>query len=310
MQRIQFSRRSGRYNYEGELKYLRSLPQTQDVIRQRIDLMYELALRDVPYFAGFCKSRESSQSGSSGYSNHFDPNQPRAPAGSPGGGQWVSGNGSLLHDAQYAPAIPRVPGPLGAAAAAALGIAKTIELYNELSRVHEKYPLSTEDERPIIEFYSRQYSPVSGERVFDLAYTNTLTKEETQQFCPRLGEVQTRLDRIDAGVKDANPYLSAQQHGTAVHVRLADEIKAQKNPHFLPEVSVLKGIFDMTYGSRGSIRIDVLEDVDTQTVCVYDIKTGKAGLSVTRSTEIAAEVYSAFKKVHQRVIVTEVRPNK
>jgi hypothetical protein len=122
--------------------------------------------------------------------------------------------------------------------------------------------------------------------------------------------VQTRLDRIDADVRDANPYLSAQQHGTEVHLRLANEIRAQSDPYFKPEVSILKGVLDTTYGSRGSIRIDVLEEVDNQTVCVYDIKTGKAGLSVTRSTEIAAEVYSAFEKVHQRVIVTQVRPNR
>ncbi len=306
MQPIQFSRRFGRYNYETELKYLSSLPQTKEIIRQRIDLMYELALRDVPYFADFCKSRQSGHSSGSGYSNHFDPNQPRAPAGSSGGGQWVSGGGNLLHDAQYAPAIPRLPGGVGAAAA---GVAGAIQLYNYLTS-RQAIGTYNDNERPIIEFHSRQYSPVFGERAFDLAYTNTLTKEETQQFCPRLGEVQTRLDRIDADVKNANPYLSAQQHGTEVHVRLANEIKAQKNPRFLPEVSILKGIFDTTYGSRGSIRIDVLEDVDSQTVCVYDIKTGKAGLSVTRSTEIAAEVYSAFKKVHQRVIVTEVRPNR
>ncbi len=72
---------------------MRSQLQTKEVIRQHIDLMYELALRDMPNFAGFWKSRDAN---SYGLSTHFDPNQPRAPAGSLGGGQWLS-SGGLLH---------------------------------------------------------------------------------------------------------------------------------------------------------------------------------------------------------------------
>jgi hypothetical protein len=48
--------------------------------------------------------------------------------------------------------------------------------------------------------------------------------------------------------------------------------------------------------------------VNSQTLCVYDLKTRRASLSSARSVEIAGEVYKAFGRVHQRVIVTEVRP--
>ena len=55
--------------------------------------------------------------------------------------------------------------------------------------------------------------------------------------------------------------------------------------------------------------IDVLEKVDDDTVCVYDIKTGRRGLSLLRTTEIATNVFGAFPGT-QRIIVSEVRPSR
>jgi hypothetical protein len=210
MQCIKLSHHFRRYDYSAEREYLRNQPQTQEVTKLRVDLLYALAMRDIPYFASHEKQLKFEET-------KFNPSQPRVPAGQTGGGQWVGDNvgrgnrqlddnittgtirpikdpsprNSLLHDAQYAPSLPisGLPGAAGAAVSAAIGIARAIDLYKELSRLHEKYPSITEDERPIIEFYARQYSPILGERAFDLAYTRTLNKEETQQFCPRLGEV-------------------------------------------------------------------------------------------------------------------------
>lgn len=114
-------------------------------------------------------------------------------------------------------------------------------------------------------------------------------------------------------MRDQYSDFTAQQHGTAVHVILANEIKAIYDPDFKAEVSILKsevGARFVPYERADTVRIDVLERVDTQTVCVYDIKTGRARLSTTRSKEIAGEVFKAFGKAHQRIIVTEVRPKK
>jgi hypothetical protein len=312
MHRIVFSRKSGRYKYEAELAYLASQPQTKEIVRQRVDLVYELALRDVPYFSNFCKSRESSQSSGSGYSNHFDPNQPRAPAGSPGGGQWVSGGGSLLHDAQYAPpsrTSPRITGRIGALIQ---GGRMAWDAYNRWAEHQESYP-NDGSARAIIEFENREYRPVEGGQVLDIVGTKLLTREETRIACPRLDEVQSRVDRIDAKVRMDYPNLSAQQHGTAVHVILSNEIKAQGDPDFRAEVSILKSAaarYEASYGERGTVRIDILERADLVTACIYDLKTGKAGLSAARSIEIAGEVYKNFAIKPTRIIVTEVRPKR
>ena len=268
-------------------------------------MLYDLAMRDVPYFASVQKSRHEAYCNELGLTRRFNQDQLRIPAGSEGAGRWAPGGSSLLHDAQFAPAIPKLPGALGAAIA---GAAAAIQLYNYLTSRQAIHP--DDEARPIIEFEHREYSPTLQDGASALAHTRTLTREETLSACPRLAEVQSRVDRIDFDTRLNYPDLSAQQHGTAVHKTLEAEIKAQGNPNFVAERSILKGEFDDTYSSKGSIRVDVLENVDTQTVCVYDIKTGKAGLSTSRSTEIAREVFSAFGKLHQRIIVTEVRPKR
>ncbi len=306
MRNIQFSRKLGHYEYAAELAYLKTQPQTKEALKQRADLLYELALRDIPYFASVQKSRDEAYCNELGLTRRFNQDQLRIPAGSEGAGRWAPGGSSLLHDAQYVPAIP-APGPLGAAIA---GAAAAIQLYNYLTSRQAIHP--DDEARPIIEFEHREYSPTLQDGASALAQTRTLTREETLSACPRLAEVQSRVDRIDFETRLNYPDLSAQQHGTTVHKTLEGEIKAQFNPNFVAEVSILKSANDgfATYGRTDTVRIDVLENADTQTVCVYDIKTGKAGLSASRSTEIAGEVYIAFGKLPQRIIVTEVRPKR
>jgi hypothetical protein len=53
----------------------------------------------------------------------------------------------------------------------------------------------------------------------------------------------------------------------------------------------------------------VLERVGDGTVCVYDIKTGRRGLSVARTAEVAANVFKAYAGT-QRIIVSEIRPRR
>jgi hypothetical protein len=102
--------------------------------------------------------------------------------------------------------------------------------------------------------------------------------------------------------------MSAQQRGTAIHTHLRHQIQNLRNPNFRTEVSLLKGLEDdARYGAKGSIRIDVLENVGNGTVCVYDIKTGRSGLSPARMAEIAGTVLTAYPRT-QRIIVSEIRP--
>jgi hypothetical protein len=61
------------------------------------------------------------------------------------------------------------------------------------------------------------------------------------------------------------------------------------------------------YGIKNSIRIDVFEKRDKQTVCVYDIKTGRSGLSPARRADILAHVHGTYPGA-THIIIAEVRP--
>lgn len=123
--------------------------------------------------------------------------------------------------------------------------------------------------------------------------------------------------RTDAAVDAVGPrsdYRSAAEFGTAVHSNLKSQVENLGDPSFRAERSYLKSYYEgprdeAPYGSPNSLRIDVYEQRNNETVCVYDIKTGKAGLSPERAAEIAGTVYKRFFGV-RRIIVTEVRPRR
>ena len=79
-----------------------------------------------------------------------------------------------------------------------------------------------------------------------------------------------------------------------------------KDPNFRAAVSYLKAS-EEDYGVKGTIRVDVYENTQKGTVCVYDIKTGRSGLSNARIAEIVSRVYAGSRKPN-RIIITEVRP--
>lgn len=135
-----------------------------------------------------------------------------------------------------------------------------------------------------------------------------LTREETDIACPRHGEVQSRTDEAADTVRREGNYFTAAQFGTAVHKNLESQIKALDDPNFRAEVSISK-TREETYGTRGSIRIDVLENVGNGTVCVYDIKTGHSALSAARSAELVGTIFSRYPDT-SRVILIEARPRR
>lgn len=103
--------------------------------------------------------------------------------------------------------------------------------------------------------------------------------------------------------------MSPQQFGTAVHTHLRNEIRGFGAADLTAEVSFLKGM-EENYGVEGTVRIDALERVRERpdTVCIYDIKTGRSGLSFPRMLEMVVNSRKAFGNQIRHFIVTEVRP--
>jgi len=181
----------------------------------------------------------------------------------------------------------------------------------------KQYNLQSELNRPdlraILQFNAAAFEPdaTPGRAA---VHTGMLTRDDVRAACPRYWEVQ-ELTNTAAFLKVRGAYQTPQEWGTAVHMWVRDEINGPptvppsppRDPNFRSELSVIKGQEADRYGQRGSKRVDVYENPGTGTVCVYDIKTGEAGLSFARMRELATNV-GTFYPGTQRIVVTQVRP--
>lgn len=224
---------------------------------------------------------------------HYDPNQLRVPAGQHDGGRWTH------EDYPNHPIAQPVRGVLSRGIGEGLGAA--IALFTLLTLRKDR------NQQPIIVVKARDYHR-DGSDGFDVEDVRLLTQEDVDKICQRLQQVQIITDSSNNAAKSLRGSMSPTQYGTLVHTLVKRQIDAMGDPNFRAEVSHVKGIEDaQDYGTKGSVRVDVLERRDQSTVCVYDIKTGRSGLSLTRFAEIARTVFSAYGPV-QRIIITEVRP--
>jgi hypothetical protein len=244
--------------------------------------------------------------------NHYNPNQPRVPAGHQNGGQWTDGNHEPDTKVQLAFAGP---GPLPIAIRRAIQ-GGLLALYAHLSRLNTRYY------RTVIEAEARGiYREGAPGGEFDVKNVQVLTQQQVKNACKRVGEIQDLTDSAVTTVKATGKPMSASQYGTEIHTQVANAIGMAADPNFKAELSLVKMAdegaskeelerarkYGIKYGTPGSIRVDALERRDEDTVCVYDIKTGNNGLTHERFAEIFANVRSAYPDA-KHIIVTEVRP--
>jgi hypothetical protein len=178
------------------------------------------------------------------------------------------------------------------------------------------------------EAYRNQKHPV--------VFAGSLTRDEVKSFCQKLGTVQRLTDEAVETVRTSVAYKGPADFGTKVHLEIKNKILSDKNETLVPELSVIKSIEESehrsgnasrakssdlagiagvtaeiaaTYATLGSIRTDQLENIpEKSTVCVYDPKTGRRGLSFPRMNELAAAAHKHFGYHPEYIIVTEVRP--
>ncbi len=82
---------------------------------------------------------------------------------------------------------------------------------------------------------------------------------------------------------------SGPAYGTAVHSALRQEILRLNNPNLRSEISYLNGEFAL-YGTRGSVRVDVVEGPVNAPTTVFDLKTGSATLTPSRVLQIQSHI--------------------
>ncbi len=174
------------------------------------------------------------------------------------------------------------------------------------------------DSTAVLTLPAQEYR-IGADRKFNPLAVRQLSADELEKACPLHDKVQEKTNEAANSVNRAS-YPTAATYGTAVHMALQEKIKKFGNPNLRPEVSLLKTLQETgdlppeeaqetTYGTKGSIRLDVLENTKHNMVCVYDIKTGVVGLIPTRIIEIARTVYLRFPRT-LGIIVIEMRPHR
>lgn len=185
----------------------------------------------------------------------FNPSQPRMPAGSRDGGQWMSdGSDSSRGGGQTS----RVRFDGGS----------------------DKSPVMS-DATPDVVAPGAQY-----------AQTQIGIKPEALTGDARIDTATIKLTTTLAEVMDVIEYvpgLTPQEYGRMVHEKFADTVRVLDLPGIAYE-DVETTFGGAYYGARGSIRTDVvLRDDTNKVIAIYDVKTGDATIGAARAAELRAK---------------------
>lgn len=168
-------------------------------------------------------------------------------------------------------------------------------------------------QRTVMGFLPRDYRPGSQGQQAPLTFVGKLPQEEVKKACDLLGKVQELANQAAEAAGDRRNFSSAATYGTNVHVRFRDFVNDLNDMNFRAERSFAKEAADPTsqdeinQGYSRSVRVDAYELTKDGTLCIYDLKTGRRGLSNSRADILAAAARLGLTGV-QRVIVIEVRP--
>ena len=193
-------------------------------------------------------------------------------------------------------------GPAAARAITAAGLAFFAWLNSRKDR----------DGTAVFAFKAAKYEKQTGPKgQHELSWVGYVKRDELEGVCERLENVQKFTDEAVKEVrenKDYN-YKGLASFGSRVHKVIADKVRNEKDENFQPEKSAIKSKSEADYGDKDSVRMDAYENhYEKSTVCVYDPKTGKRGLSRPRIDELAEAALGLFKYEAQHFIVIEVRP--
>jgi len=173
----------------------------------------------------------------------------------------------------------------------------------------------SDGQQAVMGFNARDYRPGDGTSgKLELSYSGRVTQEQAESACRYLPDMQARLDDAVAKAGPISDYPSAAVYGTYVHRRLKEQIDSAGYPDLRAEISAYKiametGLKPVPYGYAARLRIDAVEYRSDSTMCIYDFKTGKAGLSAPRSYDLGLAGYLS-KPGFNRAIVIEVRPRR
>jgi hypothetical protein len=286
----------------------------QKMLLEQLDLLEALELRAnfdpnqprVPAGSGETSGRWSDENGGSSdqiaYLDSRGPlNRFESLTAGGGGGGFAAGAGVGAATGLAAPRLFKKPEEFPSP----LSFEDGLSTFNRLSKQNNPR------QQPIILFRPKDWGSVNETKPISMQLKSGVrlaTKDEIKQYCPEFDQVQ---ELAQTAAKAAGPrvkYPSASDWGTAVHYKMKLEVaKTARTPGELyAEESYVKYKEEVggdssrylrgaKYGQKASIRIDTRGQIHNNTVCVYDLKTGKTGISIAR----AVEIYESVRRRHE-----------
>ena len=186
--------------------------------------------------------------------------------------------------------------------------AATVELALAL---YAAYLSSKDDERfgtTVLGLTANEYSPDPNEgNEIKTIYVGRVDQTTLDAACRENRTVEALTEEAVRSVRAGEPHPNVGDFGTRVHAYVAERVNAFKRPDFVAEYSLDDEGNDVNYGKPGSVRYDVFERTSINTICAYDIKTGKASLTVKRTAALIKAALLRYPKT-TRVIVIQVKP--
>jgi hypothetical protein len=260
---------------------------------------------------------------------HYNPNQPRVPAGHHGGGQWTRGgfghNDPVVRLAfddrtdplrridspPLAPTQPprtvpkpqlRIKLPVWGAIAAAIG-----------ALLGQKDP----DQQPVLVFRAND-NVRDSQGVWRVADLKNANQDDIKEICgDQIEDLQGLLDKVVKTVESEGGNLAPDSFGMRAHQLMKKEvdklIKDLEDLDVKTEFLITRDkdgklqIMDDKNNPKGSLRSDLGHFKGTDTVCITDYKFGDKGLEKAKIDKILKTIKELFPNV-TRIFITEAKP--
>jgi hypothetical protein len=281
-------------------------------------------------------------------SNHFDPNQPRVPAGHDGGGQWtdadhpapgvgkpdisprgrlydaVVGQGdsglntrlALLDESQ----LRRSPGPTSLPRIRVTPASRIVGAVVRLSPAGRAaliaYTilslLNDRKRQAVISFKAKEFRRVGPDRTFDPEILTTVDREDVKKVCgdKMFDKIQNIVDQAYDDVLKEGKILSPTQFGIEVHKRIKDAILALGDDNITAELSLPKPESQSNKDHYGAKDTARLDIFNRIDKNTVCTYEVKTRPSGTTRRQMRNYVTSVAKKYPEvdRIIFTEMRP--
>lgn len=154
---------------------------------------------------------------------------------------------------------------------------------------------------------AHEFRPDAGSENGIVEWVGKLDQQTLDSTCPKNGLVLALANNAAQSVKASGQYGDATEFGNKVHNHINREMKDKyQNEDFRSELSLVPNVLANSK-NKLRVRLDIFEHIrSTETVCVYDHKTGLEQLTFGRAMELIGAAVNLYPLL-KRLIMIQVK---